>query len=138
TTPSLDALKAYNAARRAHAASGPAALPLFKQAIAIDPTFAIAHAYLGHTYGESGESALAAEQVTAAYRLRDRVSDVEKLFLTVSYALRATGNLESAQEAAAVWVRMYPRDMTPHAFLAGMILPVLGKYAESIEAGKRA
>jgi len=100
TTWSPDALKAYGAGRTLHSSSGPAALPLFKRAIEIDPQFALAHAYLGHTYGESGQSALAAEHVSKAYELRDRVSDAEKFFLTVSYHLRVTGDVEAAQRPA--------------------------------------
>jgi hypothetical protein len=42
TTRSLDALKAYSTGRRVHSARGPAALPLFKRAIEIDPRFAMA------------------------------------------------------------------------------------------------
>ena len=83
TTQSLEALKAYSAGRRVHAANGPAALPLFQRAIEIDPKFAMAHAFLGTTYGELGELDLAAESTRNAYELRDRASDREKFFIAV-------------------------------------------------------
>jgi Flp pilus assembly protein TadD len=136
TTVSLDALKAYGAGRKVHSSSGPAALPLFQRAIELDPQFAIAHAYLGHTYGEIGESALAAEHIRKAYQLRDRVSDAEKFFLTVSYHLRVTGNLEAAQKACELWAQTYPREPNAHVFLENMIYPVLGKHEQAIEEGK--
>ena len=138
TTPSLEALKAYAEARRVHTTSGPAALALFTRAVEIDPTFAIAHAYLGHTYGERGESALAATHVARAYQLRNRVSDAEKFFLTVSYHLRVTGNLDAAQKACQLWAQTYPREPNPHVFLENMIYPVLGKHEEAIEEGNAA
>ena len=48
TTASLDAWKAFAAARQVYFSSGGArAKPLFERAIAIDPDFAIAHAQLG-------------------------------------------------------------------------------------------
>jgi len=128
TTPSLDALKAYSSGRRVHSARGPAALPLFKRAIEIDPRFAMAHAYLGHAYGEIGESALAAAEVTEAYGLRDRVSDAERFFLTVSYHLRGTGDIEAARATCERWAQAYPRETNAHVFLANMIYPVLGRH----------
>jgi eukaryotic-like serine/threonine-protein kinase len=131
----LEALKAYAEGRRVHTTSGPAAMALFNRAVEIDPTFAIAHAYLGHTYGESGESALAATHVARAYQLRNRVSDAEKFFLTVSYHLRVTGNLDAAQKACQLWAQTYPREPNPHVFLENMIYPVLGKHEEAIEEG---
>ena len=69
TTQSLEAFKAYSAGRKIHSVSGPAALPLFKRATEIDPTFAIAHAFLGTTYRELGEYDLAATSIKEAYRL---------------------------------------------------------------------
>ena len=76
TTPSLEALKAYTAGRKAHGSIGAAAsLPLLKRAIEIDPKFAAVYVFLGHVYGEMGESDLSAENVAKAYQFRDRASD---------------------------------------------------------------
>jgi preprotein translocase subunit Sec61beta len=137
TTLSLDAFKAYSTGRRVHSARGPAALPLFKRAIEIDPRFAMAHAYLGHTYGEIGESELAAAEVTEAYRLRDRVSDAERFFLTVSYHLRGTGDIEAARATCERWAQTYPRETNAHVFLANMIYPVLGRHDAAVEEGRK-
>ena len=120
-----------------HSARGPAALPLFKRAIEIDPRFAMAHAYLGHTYGESGESALAAAEVTEAYQLREHVSDAERFFLTVSYHLRGTGDIESARATCELWARTYPRETNAHVFLANMIYPVLGQHEAAVQEGRK-
>ena len=73
-------------------------MPFFKRAIEIDPQFAMAHAALGLMYGDMGESALSVESTSKAYQLRDRASDREKFFITASYELHVTGNLEKAQQ----------------------------------------
>jgi tetratricopeptide (TPR) repeat protein len=138
TTPSLEALKEYTAARKVHFSIGAtAALPLYKRAIEIDPKFAMAHAYLGHVYGELGESDRSAESTRNAYQLRDRASDSEKFFLAASYDFRVTGNLERMQRTCELWSQTYPRDMNPHGFLSTIYL-VSGKYEKVVEESKKA
>ena len=136
TTASLDALKAYSAAERAHLSGAAPALPLLKRAIEIDPKFAVAYAYVGQVYGEIGESDLSAESISKAYELRDRASDLEKFFLTLSYEFRVTGNLEKAQQTCELWAQTYPRDVRPHAFLS-VIDQINGNYEKSVEAGRK-
>ena len=138
TTPSLEALKAYSVARKVHSSTfGAASLTLYKHAIEIDPGFAMAYAWLGHAYGEIGESDLSAESTSKAYRLRDRTSDSEKFFVAVSYDFRVTGNLEKAQQTCELWAQTYPRDTNPHTFLS-TIFDVTGKYEKAVEEAKKA
>ena len=80
TTPSLEALKAYSVGWQVSFSSGSAAaVPFLKHAIEIDPNFASAYAALGRMYGDIGESALSAKNISKAYELRDRASDQEKV-----------------------------------------------------------
>jgi eukaryotic-like serine/threonine-protein kinase len=137
TTQSLEAFKAYSTGRKVHSASGPAALPLFKRATEIDPKFAMAHAFVGTAYHELGEDELAATSIKKAYELRDRASDLEKFFITTSYDLDVTGNMERAQQTCELWAQTYPRDWKAHGFLTGIIYPALGKYELAIEEGKK-
>lgn len=138
TTPSLEALKAYSAAWRVLSSTGsPAALPLFKRATEIDPNFAMAYAFLGRTYADMGESALSTESTSKAYQLRDRVSDREKFFITASYHMQVTGNLEKAQQACELWAQTYPRETVPHGFLSGAIYPISGKYEKAVEEARK-
>ena len=137
TTQSLEAFKAYSAGRKVHSVSGPAALPLFKRATEIDPTFAIAHAFLGTAYRELGEYDLAATSIEEAYRLRDRASDLEKFFITTVYDLNVTGNMEKAQQICELWAQTYPRDWRSHGFLTGIIYPSLGKYERAVDEGRK-
>jgi DNA-binding winged helix-turn-helix (wHTH) protein len=138
TTPSLEALKAYSGAWHVSFSTGLAAsVPLLQRAIEIDPDFAMAYAVLGSTYGSIGESALAAQSMTKAYELRSRASDHERFYITLSYDLLATGNLERAQQTGELWAQTYPRDAAPHGFLA-WINQLLGNYQRAMEEGKRA
>jgi eukaryotic-like serine/threonine-protein kinase len=139
TTPSLEALKAYSTGWEvSSSAGGEAAMPFFKHAIEIDPNFAMAYASLGLMYGAHGESALAAENTSRAYQLRDRASDNEKFFITAYYDGRATGNQEKAQQTCDAWARTYPREILPHTFLSGFIYLVLGKKEKAVEEGEKA
>jgi eukaryotic-like serine/threonine-protein kinase len=139
TTSSLEALKAYSAGWQVSFSSGSAAsVPFFSRAIEIDPNFASAYAALGRMYGDIGESILSAKNTSEAYRLRDRASDQEKFFISVTYDLQVTGDLEQAQQACEVWIQTYPRAWLPHALLAGAVYLPLGKYEESVEGTKTA
>ena len=138
TTPSLEALKAYSMGWKVGASQGEAAaIPFFKRAVQMDPKFAIAYASLGLMYGSMGETALATENTSKAYQLRDRASDKEKFFITAYYDGRATGNQEKAQQTCEAWAQTYPREFKPHSFLAGFIYPVLGKYEQAVEESEK-
>jgi serine/threonine protein kinase/tetratricopeptide (TPR) repeat protein len=138
TTPSLEALKAYSMGWKVVASQGgDAAVPFFRHAVEIDPKFAIAYASLGLMYGSMGETRVGTENIRKAYELRDRASDKEKFFITAYYDGRATGNQKKAQQTCEAWAQAYPREFTPHAFLAGFIYPVLGEYEKAAEEAKK-
>ena len=139
TTPSLEALKAYSTGRKVAFASGyTSAVPHLKRAIELDPQFAMAHAYLGRTYGDIGESVLSAEETTKAYQLRNRTSDREKFFITFSYDRQVTGNLEKALQTLEPWAQTYPRDVDAHSLYSGFSTQGTGRYEKSIEEAKKA
>ena len=139
TTPSLEALKAYSAGWQVSFHSGSAAaVPFLKRSVEIDPNFASAYALLGRLYGDIGESVLSAMNTSRAYQLRDRASDQEKFFISASYDLQVTGNLERAQQTCALWIQTYPRSWLPHGLLSGGIYPQMGKYEEAIAEAKAA
>jgi len=137
TTTSLEALRAYTAGIKVLSSTGSAAaVPFFKHAVELDPQFAMADAMLGRVYGSIGENVLSEESTAKAYELRDRASDKEKFFISASYDRQVTGNLPKAQQTCEFWVQAYPRDKSPHGFLAGLIYPLIGKYEESVEEAK--
>jgi eukaryotic-like serine/threonine-protein kinase len=139
TTPSLEALKAYSAGWQVSYSSGAAApIPFLQRAIEIDPNFASAYAALGRMYGDIGESVLSAENTSKAYQLRDRASDQEKFFISLTYDLQVTGNLEKAQQTCDLWIQTYPRAWVPHGLLSGGVYPPLGEYEKAAQEAKLA
>ena len=139
TTPSLEALKAYSVGWQVSFSSGSAAaVPSFQRAIELDPTFASAYAALGRMYGDIGESALSAKNTDRAYQLRDRATDQERFFISLTYDLQVTENLEKAQQTCDLWMQAYPRAWLPHALLSGGIYNTLGKYEKSVDEAKLA
>jgi serine/threonine protein kinase/tetratricopeptide (TPR) repeat protein len=139
TTPSLEALKAYSAGVKTSLARGSAAgVPFLKRSLEIDPRFAMAHALLSRIYGDVGESVLSAESARKAYVLRDRASDRERFFITFTYELQVTGNLEKAQQSAELWAQTYPRDPNADALLSGYVCQGSGQFEKSVEAATKA
>jgi DNA-binding winged helix-turn-helix (wHTH) protein/tetratricopeptide (TPR) repeat protein len=138
TTPSLEALKAYSTGRKLITSKADAALPFFQRAIALDPNFAMAYAFIGRIYGDLGEAALSAENTRKAYELRDHTSDPEKFWIMAAYDMQVTENLERAEQTCKVWEQTYPRDPMPKSFLAGVIYPIFGRYEEAIDRARKA
>jgi eukaryotic-like serine/threonine-protein kinase len=139
TTPSLEALKAYSSGFEVANTMGPtASIPFYKQAIDKDPNFAIAYAMLSRTYGDIGESGLAADYSRKAYELRNRASEAEKYFISAHFHIQVTGDMEKAEQACQLWIQAYPRAEIPHTLLSGIILPVFGQYERAVEEAAEA
>jgi tetratricopeptide (TPR) repeat protein len=138
TTASLEAWKLYSAAWNiGFSENTSGAVSMLQRAIQIDPKFAMAHAYLGRIYGDTWQSALAAESIRKAYELRDRTTDQERFFIEFSYETQVTGNLEAAQRTGESWVQTYPRVLQAPGLLSSAY-QTLGKYERSAELAKRA
>jgi eukaryotic-like serine/threonine-protein kinase len=138
TTSSLEALKAYSLGWKVVSRTGSAAaVPLYRRAAEIDPQFAMAFAMLGRVYGDTGDSALSAENTSKAWQLRDRTSDWERFFIAATYDMQVTGDMERAQQTCEAWARMYPRDTRPYGFLSGMMYPIKGRYDRVVENSRK-
>jgi serine/threonine protein kinase len=139
TTPSLEALKAFSLGFQVHTTAGDAAaVPFYKQAIELDPNFALAYAWLGLSFNGMGELSMDVECNRKAYELRERTSAPEKYFITARYQKVVTGNLEKAEEALQLWIQAYPRAALPHIYLAGAIYPDTAQYEKAVEHGREA
>jgi serine/threonine protein kinase/tetratricopeptide (TPR) repeat protein len=138
TTPSLEAFKAFSLGVEQQL-NGKYfdAIPLFKRAAEIDPNFALAYARLASVYRNSGEYGLAGEASQKAYDLRDRVSERERLFISMSYYSNATRELEKYIETLELWARTYPRDTVPHNNLA-LQYNDIGQYEKAVAEAREA
>ena len=133
TTPSLEALKAFNAGAELerHGPNQSAAIPFFLHAIELDPNFALAYAYLGRSYMNIGEAQRARPCFEKAYVLRDRVSEREKLLLTSFYQSDALGDIDKEMETYRIWMEEYPRDWIPVDGLAERLTSNFNEYEQA-------
>jgi DNA-binding winged helix-turn-helix (wHTH) protein len=135
TTGSLEALQAYSLGRRVSAAADwAAAVPFYRQAISLDPKFAMAYARLGMNYRNIHEFALGAENSRRAYELRDQVSELEKFYIDSHYYLVTLGNLEKAAQVCEIWAQSYPRDWVARVDSADAYSR-LGQYDKALSYG---
>jgi eukaryotic-like serine/threonine-protein kinase len=132
TTPSLEALQAYSLGLKTKDVKGDeAAIPLFNRAIQLDPKFALAYAILGTSYSNLGESNRAAENITKAHELRERVTEREKFSIDSLYNDLVIGDLEKARTGYELWAQVYPRDDSPVGDM-GLLDGYLGQYEKSL------
>ncbi|HCX31185.1 MAG TPA: hypothetical protein DHU55_15675 [Blastocatellia bacterium] len=133
TTSSLEALKAYATGNQLRAQGhGLEATEYYKNAIQIDPNFAMAYARLAVYYGNTSQPDLAQEYAEKAFALRDRVSEHEKFYISEKYYNYVTGERDKAIEVLQAWAKEYPNDYIPHNNL-GVNLTLLGRYDEVLK-----
>jgi serine/threonine protein kinase/tetratricopeptide (TPR) repeat protein len=138
TTSSLEALKAYSLGLQARANKGEeTAAPLFKQAISLDPNFAMAYATLGQVETNMGERSVGAEYTKKAYALRDRASEAEKFYIDSHYYDNVTGDVDQGIQVYQLWTQTYPRDAIPWNNL-GVSYSLLGQWDKSLPAVRQA
>jgi tRNA A-37 threonylcarbamoyl transferase component Bud32 len=114
TTPSLEALNAYSLGMKAREQKGDlAAIPFFRQAIELDPQFAMAYYRLGVRYANLFELTRANQAFEKAFALRDRVSKREGFYIAAEYYASVPGDLQKADEIFQLWAQTYPQDSYP-------------------------
>ncbi|MGB6000240.1 MAG: protein kinase, partial [Thermoanaerobaculia bacterium] len=139
TTGSLEAFKSFVLGVEERASSGDKnAIPYFERAIELDPNFALAHARLGTAYGNLFEPEKASEYRKRAFELRDRVSELERLYISAHYYGSALGDLNKQIETYELWKRTYPRDWTPHNNLAVGYTHQIGEFDKALVEAQEA
>jgi serine/threonine protein kinase/tetratricopeptide (TPR) repeat protein len=134
TTSSLEALKAFSLGMQARGNKGEdAALPFFKQAVAIDPNFAMGNAVLGQVETNLGERAVGAEYTKKAYDLRDRASELERFYIDSHYYDNVTGDADKSLQVYQLWMQTYPRDSIPIGNLS-VAYTLLGQWDKALPA----
>jgi tetratricopeptide (TPR) repeat protein len=121
TTPSLEALKAYSQGMLTRRTRGDFdAVPFFRRAIDLDPTFAIAHARLGTVLSNLGERPEAEKAAARAFELRDRVSERERLYIEARYHTTVARDQLKAIEAYRLLLATYPDDYAAHSNIGSL------------------
>jgi tetratricopeptide (TPR) repeat protein len=132
TTSSLEALKAFSLGESARARGQELeSATFYRHAIELDPNFGVAYARLGQVYQNEGENARAIENTKKAFELRDRASELEKLYITSHYYEIVTGELDKEIETYQLWKQTYPRDAVPTNNLS-ISFSQTGKLEESL------
>ena len=130
TTPSLEAFHAYNEGLRAWDRSGnEAAILFYRRAIDLDPSFAMAYAHLASAQANLGLET-AEETIGKAFRLRDRVSEPERLYIDRTYYL-IYGDREDEIRTLEQWRQLYPDDTRPARDLA-LDYGLVGRYEDAL------
>ncbi len=109
TTPSLEALQAYDIALHEKSAGNDPA-PLLNRAIQLDPEFAAAWFELARIRQARCQDSDAEEAITRAFALRERTSQRERLAIEGLYHQIATGDARQALAVTKLAERLYPND----------------------------
>jgi eukaryotic-like serine/threonine-protein kinase len=137
TTSSLEALKAYSlASDESSRGKWVEAMEHYKHALELDPNFASAYSGLSVCYANTAQPKRAAESISKAYVLRDRVSEIEKLRISSLYYIYVTGELDKYIEVLELYKQTYPRDERPYTNLS-VAYDRIGQWEKSAaEAGE--
>jgi DNA-binding winged helix-turn-helix (wHTH) protein/tetratricopeptide (TPR) repeat protein len=134
-TASLDALKAYSEAtylfdhgRRIES------IPLYQQAIDLDPDFAMAYNDLGSAYlGLHDEHMIGV--LTKAYALRDLAGEHDKLLITIRYGLDVERDQIAGIRSLRTMTDLYPGEASPWVIAASRE-DWMGLYAAAARDGR--
>jgi class 3 adenylate cyclase/tetratricopeptide (TPR) repeat protein len=139
TTPSLEAFQAYALGDAAHqkGLDVPLAESHFRQAVTLDPNFAMAWARLGVVYSNSGQHANAAEPFNRAFALSKNVSERERLYIQAIYYQLAVGDFQKARSTTELAVQTYPLDVSNVINLGG-VQGGLGDFDGAVESERKA
>lgn len=134
TTSSLEALKEYAQGRNEQdRGQSFKAIEFYKRATEMDPNFAVAWLGLALQYTNTSQPGLAAECLSKAFGLSNRVSEDERARITYFYYQIVTGELEKAIEAQESYVRSYPRAARGPGNL-GNLYSITGQFEKAVAA----
>jgi Tfp pilus assembly protein PilF len=86
-----------------------AALPLLSEALAIDPTFAMAHRLIARVHETSGNAAKQTEHLARAYEHRNSLTENERYHVEASY-FKGKGEYEKAVATLTAATSLFPAD----------------------------
>lgn len=129
TTPSLDALRALRRGDLARErGQAEVAIGYYREAVALDPEFALAHNRLGTVDWGVGRVA----SLQKAYALRQRVTLPERLEIEAAYHRYVTLEAARVIDALELLTRSYPRRAAARRDLAREYLDAAGRYEDAL------
>ena len=129
TTPSLDALRALRRGDLARErGQTEVAIGFYREAVALDPDFALAHSRLGAADWHVGRVA----SLQKAYALRQRVTLPERLEIEAAYHRYVTLEAARVIDALELLTRSYPRRAAARRDLAREYLDASGRYEDAL------
>ena len=131
TTDSLEALKYYTLGRaKQRVGDYESAIALYRQSVALDPNFATAWRTLAQRLRWFGGQEEADQALQKAFELSGRTSEREKNIIAANYYYQLTGELEKAEAACLINLKLYPNDISSRVLLANVYAD-LGRWDES-------
>ena len=136
TRSSLEALKAFSLGDTKHGAGDDLGfIPFYKQAIELDPIFALVYARLGTVYFNYGQAELSEQYRKKAFDLKDRARERERLYIVTHY-YADSGQLDKGNASYELYKQTYPREVTSYINLADTALQ-LGIFLKHWKTRKR-
>ncbi len=139
TTPSLDAFRAYALGDVEHekGLDVPQAEGHYRQAVEMDPNFAMAWARLGVVSINTGQRGKALAYFTKAFDLSKNVSERERLYIEGHYYQNVLGDLQKTIDTLELATRTYPLNFENHVNL-GVAQVSYGRVQEALASTERA
>ena len=116
----------------------PEAVGYYKRATELDPNFALAFRHLGMAYGNLDQSALASENLTRAFQLRQRLSRRDRLDVERRYYQFCTGEYDKAISTMEQLIQQFPQDQSPTRMPLAVLWNSLGQYEKAVAPARDA
>jgi class 3 adenylate cyclase/tetratricopeptide (TPR) repeat protein len=138
TTPSLEAFQAYALGDVDHqkGLDIPQAESHYRQAVTIDPNFAMAWARLGIVYNNAKQQSKATEAFDKAFALSKNASERERLYIQAVYYQLALGDYQKARATMELAEQTYPLDLSNRINL-GSTQETLGDFDGGVESDRK-
>ncbi len=133
-TKSLDALRAFTLARNAYSEDKFAeSITLFKQALSIDPGFAMARTYLGRSLLMVDRKQEALNELDLATNEHDRLSPRDALYVD-AWRLTLAGSQREALDKLQLLAKLYPDFFTGQSQFAYFSFEFANRFGEDVIA----
>jgi putative peptide modification system cyclase len=133
-TKNLDALRAYSLGERAYSSNSDEAMQLFRQALRLDPQFALAHVSIARLLTNDSQDDAAIKELDLALALREHLPPRDALYVE---ALRETfGPPRPALEKWKLLANLYPDFFPGQGAYGYFAWELANRYSQAIQSAK--